>query len=64
MSQKKGGNKTTEKQRRRSRKESDGAADMPGSLEIVAPSTSDVEFKFDWSVAEFIKQVNSLSKTF
>jgi len=59
VSQKKGGNKTTEKQRRRSRKESDGAADMPGSLEIVAPSTSDVEFKFDWSVAEFIKQVKT-----
>ena len=62
MSQKKGGGKSTEKQRKKTRKESDGRENMPGSLEIVAPSTSDVEFKFDWSVAEFIKQVNSYSE--
>ena len=28
-----------------------------GSLEIVAPSTSDVEFKYNWHVDGFLRQV-------
>ena len=28
-----------------------------GNLEIVAPSTSDVEFKYNWPVGRFVKQV-------
>ena len=27
------------------------------NLEIVAPSTSDVEFKYNWPVENFVKQV-------
>ena len=37
-----------------------------GNLEIVAPSTSDVEFKYNWPVERFVKQVSSsgLNKIF
>ena len=30
-----------------------------GNLEIVAPSTSDVEFKYNWPVERFVKQVRN-----
>ena len=30
-----------------------------GNLEIVAPSTSDVEFKYNWPVKRFVKQVRN-----
>ena len=43
------------KERKNSRKENDSGS--LGNLEIVAPSTSDVEFKYNWPVKRFVKQV-------
>ena len=51
-------NKHGVKQRKKSRKESDEGGDRSCNLEIVAPSTSNVEFKYDWNLEEFIKQVS------
>lgn len=51
---------TNEQQRRlsSSRKLSTGSSNSSG-LEIVAPSTSDVEFKYSWTIESFIKAVKT-----
>lgn len=51
---------TNEQQRRlsTSRKLSTGSSSS-GGLEIVAPSTSNVEFKYSWTIESFIKSVKS-----
>ena len=47
------------KQGKISRKPSLEDPASPGNLEIVAPSTSGVEFKYSWPVDEFVKQVRN-----
>ena len=49
-------NKHGVKQGKKSRKESDEREDRSCNLEIMAPSTLDVEFKYDWNLEGFIKQ--------
>ena len=48
---------STVKQRKNSRKQSVEDAGSLGNLEIMAPSTSDVEFKYNWNIGGFVKQV-------
>ena len=52
------------KERKNSKAKND--SDSLGNLEIVAPSTSDVEFKYNWPVKRFVKQVknSSINKNF
>jgi speckle-type POZ protein len=45
-----------ENERRSSRRQS---VDKDGNLEIVAPRASNVEFKYNWSVGAFVKQVKT-----
>ena len=45
------------KGRKNSKQQNFEDSDSCGSLEIVAPSTSGVEFKYNWPVNGFLKQV-------
>ena len=49
------------KERKNSKMKSDSGS--LGNLEIVAPSTSDVEFKYNWPVERFVKQVRNAGTT-
>ena len=48
---------TSEKGRKNSKQQNLEDSESFGSLEIVAPSTSDVEFKYNWHVDGFLRQV-------
>ena len=48
---------TAEKGRKHSKQQNFEDSESCGSLEIVAPSTLDVEFKYKWPVDGFLSQV-------